>query len=423
MTINNLSLRLYNPVIAAISAGRFVEDLSRKARGWSRSIRKNGGYWQGDFSLVGDLGYLSDFFYNRLGYHFEEKYGGQKTWEGLIYEMDLVVNGVRRRRSLNNLGNYVTAAYTDEKDVARTSAAASLASSIARYGRREELLLMSGYPQTAAEARRDLALKENQWPTARMVGVERSPNTFLEVSVCGYVFTANWRFETAGDGTTGNLSTYLGELITTDCEFLSAGGIDANTLQVRKDTSSPRRVWDVMQELNEMGISGAPTRIYVENDRRLAYRAIDTTPRYFLRGDKLYDTLGGKSETIRWLVKPAVVRDATYPISRAEYSGWLEDARDFVMTEVEASEAGLTWKTEDLEESDILAATQKYEKMLADEAEAQVGQKEKKGKQKTKSKIRPASGGSGGSGGGGEGITWNKPPAPISGGSGKDKPI
>lgn len=421
--ISSLSLRLYNPVIATVSASRFVEDLSRKARGWSRSIRKNGGYWQGDFSLLGDLSYLSDFFYNRLGYHFEEKYAGQKTWEGLIYEMDLVVNGVRRRRSLNNLSNYVTAMYTDEKDVTRTSAAASLASSISRYGRREELLLMSGYPQTAAEARRDLALKENQWPAARMVGVERSATTFLEVSVCGYVFTGNWRFETAGDGTTGNLSTYLGELITTDCEFLSAGGIDTNTLQVRKDTSSPRRVWDVMQELNEMGLSGAPTRIYVDNDRRLYYRTMDSTPRYFLRGDKLYDTLGGKSESIRWLVKPAVVRDATYPISKAEYSGWLADARDFVMTEVEAGEAGLTWKTEDLEESDILAATQKYAKMLADEAEAASGPKEKKGKQKTKSKIRPGSGGgSGGSGGGEDGITWNKPPKPIGGGGGKDLP-
>ena len=359
-----ISLRMFHPVL---SGAAFLEDLSRVAAPtWRRSTRRDGGYWRGSFTLTGERDRLALFFHERLGAHIEEKYSGYKTWEGMVYEMDLTLEGNTRRRSLDLLSNYVTATYIDTTGDINTSAAAENEASIARYGRREELLTLDGYPQTASEKRRDTWLKENAWPWARPVGALRGMGANqLTVTVCGYVFTSNWRYATGG-ATTGNVSAYIADLIA-NCEFLSAGIVNENTLQVKFESSIPSRTYDVISEQAGLGdASGNPWRFWVDNDRRANYKLIDTTPAYYLRGGELYASAGGSQAAISWTVKPGVARDMNYPISRAEYSGWLPDARDFYIEEVEAGPGGLALKTELFEESEILAAQQAYEQALED---------------------------------------------------------
>lgn len=361
-----ISLRMFHPVLAG---GAFLEDLSKPvAPTWRRSIRRDGGYWRGSFTLTGDRDRLALFFHERLAAHIEEKYGGFKTWEGLVYEMDLTLDGSTRRRSLDLLSNYVTATYINTIGDINTSTAAQNEASIARYGRREELLTLDGYPQTASEKRRDTWLKENAWPWARPVGALRGMGSDqLTVTVCGYVFTANWRYTSVGDGTIGYVSTYISEMVETDCEFLTGGTISENTLGVKKEASIPSRTYDVISEQAGLGdASGNPWRFWVDNDRRANYKMIETTPSYYLRGGELYGSAGGSQAAVPWTVKPSVVRDMNYPISRAEYSGWLPDARDFYIEEVEAGPGGLALKTELFEESEILAAQQAYQQALED---------------------------------------------------------
>jgi hypothetical protein len=363
------NLLLKTPVI--YGAPVFVRNISQEATGWRRSIRRDGGYWMGSFTISADPIHLGQFFNEYLGYHFEE-IAGNKTWEGLIYEMDLTINGITRNRSLDMMYNYVSVKYNDDSDAAQNSAAESNAASISRYGRREELLLLDNYPQTAAEQYRDTYLREHAWPWARVVGVKlqekgakRKIEDRLEVSVAGYIFTANWRFETVGDDTDDDVSTWITDIVATDCEYLQTGAIVANTTQVRKETNMPERAWDVIAELTDLGGLDAfsfavPYRFYVDNDRRAFYEQISTTPLYSIRDGGLYTGPGGNALVSPWKVRPGVVRDLDYPGRKLEIDTWLDDGRDFYVSEVEFGDgfSHPVLKTDYFEESEGLAAQQ-----------------------------------------------------------------
>ena len=73
--------------------------------------------------------------------------------------------------------NHVTVTYTDVSDTVQTSAASTQDQSIAKFGRREDLLTLDGLRQATAEARRDAYLLENAWPWARAVGMSANDKT------------------------------------------------------------------------------------------------------------------------------------------------------------------------------------------------------------------------------------------------------
>ena len=73
---------------------------------------------------------------------------------------------------------------------------------------------------------------------------------------------------------------------------------------------------------------------------------------------------GGSQEIAAWVVKPGVVRDMTYPVNKWNYAGWLNDARDIYIEEVEAGPGGLVLKTELFWEGEILAAQAAYQNSL-----------------------------------------------------------
>jgi hypothetical protein len=378
------SLRVLSPIIRTANPPRLVLDITPdwqkpdiplKARGWRRSTRAIGGFWQGEFTLYGDLSDLAHFFYHNLGCHVEEYSGGHKTWEGIVYEMELTTDGSTRRRSFDTLYNYVKVRYrSTDNDVLFTGTASNTAS-IQAYGRREQIWPVDGQDGNAAADVRDSILREFQWPTAKKAGTTLGlvGDASLFVRVCGYVFTANWRYESAGDNTDDNLSDWLSEIITTDCPFLQEGKIQSNTRQVRKETKIEMRAWDVITKLLEMGISDGsnkvPARAYVGDERRFYYEQIRTAPLYFKRKGGFYTAAGSHIEADPWQVRPAVVRDLTYPIESYEIDSWLPDARDGYMTEVEVWDnqdgtARLVPKGEEFEESDILTAQEAYKEQL-----------------------------------------------------------
>ncbi|MHC4412292.1 MAG: hypothetical protein ACYSW6_04850 [Planctomycetota bacterium] len=364
----SLSLRVHSRVL---DNQGFIEDVTTSAIGWRRSIRAQGGYWQGEFSLTGDIQYLARWFYQFLGFHFIERSAGRNTWEGLIYEMDFTTTGVTRRRSLDMLYNNVKVRYIDTNNEIALTTAASDSDSISTYGQRDQIWPIDGQDLTAAAAVRDSILQEYMYPYGRTVGttIGEESESSLIVRVCGYAFTANWRYETAGDNTDDNLSDWLSEIITTDCEFLNVGKIESNTLQVRKETRVEMRAWDVITKMLEMGNSDQPVRAYVDNDRYFNYETIDTTPQYFKRGDGLYGSAGSNLAINPWQVRPAVVRDLTYPVSKVELGAWLDDARDWYISEVEVWDVGdgetkLVLKSEEYEESEILTAQEVYQEMI-----------------------------------------------------------
>lgn len=442
--MSSYSLRVSSSVLNATPA--FVGDLTGVGN-WKRSIRANGGSWQGSVTLTGSIGNLSDKFYTWLGYHVEERTGGVKTWTGLVYEMELSYAGVRRRRSLDLMANYVSLYYVDPARVEYQTSWASQTQSIARYGRKEEIDWLDDMTEPAAEAQRDRMLAEMAWPWARPLSISSPGDAELTITACGYAFTANWRYttqnsefdteqgaltyaattftdagqdfsdwDTTAPGTAqysiwvtnddntltwayigdlnggntaidiytdqgltvagwngtdpiaggqtpvsyyvrGGASALISDIVANDCEYLTAGSIDTNYVQVNRILQRDQRAWDVMMDAVDLGdTSGNPYRLYVTPDRYLMYKQIDTTPRYYLRYGGVYDSAGSTTNVLPWLVQPGVFRDMSFTVARSEEGSWLSDARDIYVDEVEVDADGdLTLKTELFSEGDLLA--------------------------------------------------------------------
>lgn len=357
------SLRLYAPVL--VSAGSFVEDVTTRAQNWRRTKRANGGDWLGTFRLYDSEAVLRTWFNERLGFHFEERYG-LVTWEGLVWEMEYTHLGISRRRSLDGVANAVKALYTDETDTIQESAWATQAQSMAQYGRMEELIVMDGYPQATAEGRRDKVLAERAWPAARPMGGRAKRESYLEVTVAGYIFTGNNLYVTAADGLTGNANAWVEDIVGTDLEFFSAGRLATNTFQVKRELTVPQRALETLNEITELGdTSQVPWRLFSETGRLLSYQQVDKSPRYYLHSGKIYDSSALKTEVAPWLMEAGVVvRDMEYPVSSPEQGSWLDDGRDIYLEEITASEGGISWSTEEFSETELLAAQEDYQRTL-----------------------------------------------------------
>jgi len=338
------SLRLYTSAVAGTPG--FIGDLTNSALGWRRSIRGAGGYWIGNFEMTGDLATLQQFFYERLGCHVEERSGGVVTWEGMVYEIDLTWGGIQRRRTLENMSNYAIVNYTDvDSGQQAETSAGQAADSVTRYGRKENRVTVTNVTVTEANAQRDTAVKRNAWPWARPVSIGRgSGQASLAVTVCGYAFTLNWRYlsSTTLDGVTGNASTFVSNILTNDAQLVTAGTVNTNTLQVKRESTTPLRAWDAIQRVTGMGdASGNVWRSYVTTGRKLNYEQIvTTTPSYYWRNGSLYAGAALRNEFNPYQVVPGVLRDAEYPLTRSESGSFLGDARDIWIEEVKVDADG-----------------------------------------------------------------------------------
>lgn len=337
------TLRLGNPVV---TGGGFLDDITKVAKNWRRSTRWLGGYWQGSFSVEGKPTELQDWFFNRLGCHVEERSNGVVTWEGLIYEMELTLNGVKRRRSLDLMNNAVATEYVGYGGGQHTTPFETQTQSIARYGRKE--LVLSG-PTGSSEPAVQMAVTElaaNGWPWPRAVSVDVLGATRLSVSCVGYVYTANWRYvdDTQYDDGWHDITVneFVHEILDDYClDLLVKGNIAPNTLNRKKLIAGKTRAWDFLEELAALGdASGNRYHLWVGPGRRIHYGPVDTTPRYIMRQGGLYNTAGATVGLNPYLITPAVVRDLSFPVARSEPGSFLDDARDIFVEEVEVGANG-----------------------------------------------------------------------------------
>jgi hypothetical protein len=382
-------LKVYTPV--ALGEPSYVTTVKGDV-GWARTTRRLGGFWRGKFTMRQDPdnpGQLLKWFYEFLGNHFVEISAGGVTWEGMIYEMDYANNGIIRRRSLDLMWNRAWSKYKSERNQSEaldTEIAENLASQ-ARYGVREEMLLLDGYDLEDAESERDTFLAERAFPAPWVVGTDlkRGRETRLDVVVAGYVFTTNWLFVTAlpdlespsPEPLADDISNWAREILELDCPFLKIGSIQENTRQKRKVLPVPQRAFDVLTELARVGGTALePWRFHVGTDRRANYVSIPKEPEYFIRGGDVYTSAGARTAVSPWKVRPAVFRDTDYLGRKLEIDTWLDDGRDFYVGEVEYGD-GYTQpilKTELFLESEILAAQHQAQEQQKQDAKAKGGE-------------------------------------------------
>jgi hypothetical protein len=344
------TLLLFN----SIKQGRgFQADLTTLAKSWERSIRLQGGYWQGSFDIEGEVSVLQDWFYNRLGWHVEERSHGATTWEGAVYELELTINGVRRRRSLDDMSNFI--AVTDKYPGKWEEDNINWPSAV-RYGRKENFVA----------AAPTVYLREHAWPWPRATminptGGKSQGKATLNVALCGYAYMLNWVYVNcltySGRVDQIHIDTWITELLNNSArEWHTIGRIWTNVKGINKYLQSAIRLWDFLQELTQLGDDAANMfRMYVGNGRKIFYEKIDLTPRYWLRDGDIYTTLGERAATLGRTVQPCVVRDAQYPAYRGEPGSMLLDARDILVEEVHVDGDGrLSLRTSTTSDADIL---------------------------------------------------------------------
>ena len=369
-----VQLRVYESVL---TGSTLLAHLRPRGNDWRRSIRALGGSWQGTLTVRGEIGDLVAMFYNWLGGHIEES-AGIKTWQGLVYEIELEHEGVRRIRTLDQMANAIDVSYQTGGEVS-SAGFSTQAQAIARYGRKEARLSVDNMPAATAQAYQARYLAQHAWPAPRPVAVGQAAGPVLTVRACGYAFTANWLFVQAGDGAEHDIDHWISAVVGTayglssdhggsvsgagDCQFLMAGNLASNTLQVAEVLDGDLRPWSLLEELAGLGdSSGDPWRVWVDLDRKLQYAALDLEPAYYLRDGKIYDTAGGRLAVDPWAMQPGIVRDLEYPIRRAEQGSAFADARDLFVEQVEVTADGaITMSTAILDESEILAAQASYQ--------------------------------------------------------------
>ena len=174
-------------------------DLTDMARNWTRSIRLQGGFWSGSFTITENKRIFSAFD-TWLGCHVEERSGGMVTWEGLVYEMELSTGGFVYRISLDTMWNKVRADFDPpgrtgdawESDWETNDLA------IARFGTKELLVPVDTTVPEVADRVRDMYVAEYGWPHAKIVGVCPPDREQLSVVVNGYAFLLNWKYNSGG---------------------------------------------------------------------------------------------------------------------------------------------------------------------------------------------------------------------------------
>jgi hypothetical protein len=85
-------------------------------RNWWRSIRGVGGFWIGEGDLATDRWMMQEMYLEGLGRRVVESVGSTTTWEGMIYEMSLTLDGQTYRRGLRDCANAVKAIYSKVGD-------------------------------------------------------------------------------------------------------------------------------------------------------------------------------------------------------------------------------------------------------------------------------------------------------------------
>jgi len=287
---------------------------------WRRTKRAIGGYHLGSFEVVGlGMPQLTDFYNTWIGMKIVENTFGITSYEGIVWQLDLVKNGVNYRRTLNPnyWQNNIQVIYTDGDGVKQTIAWSENTDSSDIFGEMKYEYVIGGATSAGATALQAQALTDYAWPKSRTVGSvsvgNPSPLTSadgLYVTTAGFWTTINWLTRTVtGVGTANVLITNL----VTESEFVTVGRMETNALSVGGETIEQKK-GDLIEAVIKQGdASGNIWKGGVYAGQKFVYELAPTTIDYVLRNGALYDKAGVKVDPA--LINPGFyVRDTNAPM-------------------------------------------------------------------------------------------------------------
>ncbi len=288
----------------------FYGNITRHAPDWKRTTAAIGGYKVGSFTAQ----YLSrsemqDWYDRYLGCRIVETTYGITSWEGLVYEMRLIIDGVEYVRTLDRewCHNNVQIVYSDPVGVRTVLAWSENVDSSDEYGEIRYQVSIGSATAAAAIQLQARHLKEFAWPRSRMVGavaLDSKGSTrkdSLTVSCVGYWATLNWRFRETN--LTVMDATSQIAILWAASEFILGWRLESNTLSVHVTVSNPRGLGELIAYVIEQGdASGNVWKGGVYADRYLIYEQAPTAVSHYLRDGVLVDLSG--TPVIPSLVEP-----------------------------------------------------------------------------------------------------------------------
>jgi hypothetical protein len=298
-----VSLWLFEPLAQGTD---FREDLTPLVTDWNRTTKAIGGYWQGGFSLSDEhltACQLDNFYRTRLGCQVKEITYSRVTWEGEIVELELTLDGITYRRTLEEARwqNKVKIQYRAGSGSNTTSTAWSeITSSSDLYGESGYIdVVTDDYNSDSATARRDRILTDRAFPQVVSVrGFEfrgeqdRQQRDNLKVRCVGNVFGMNRRYYESNISSAA-ISTQISTL-TAASEFVTAGKIDTNAMSVPVYCQGqPDRLWILIEDLICRGDTAGNSYVAgVYSGRKLDYNAASTSVTHYWRDGQLVNALG-----------------------------------------------------------------------------------------------------------------------------------
>lgn len=326
------------------------------ARDWARSTTFTGGPWQGTFKVFGEKDFLEQWFYEYLGFHLEESSFGSTTWEGFTWEIDFVdfdkshwtrftKRGRRRRRTYETMFNKVMCAFNDPETSSQGETSwYNDTNSQARYGIKEEIIYRD-LQQAAAEEAAQEFLAMHAHPNPQLISLEENVDEpFLEVSVVGYVATAQFRFTSTVDDSSSNVGDWVDDVFSTDLQFLSKFRRATNSRSIKQSLGERMRAWDLLENLLTLRDgSGNQFNIIVEPGRLISYDQWDPDPiGYFWNGALTTPNFDNMEERPR-MIRPGIYRASGFISDRsivAMQDSFFQSPQDFLLEMVEIDAKG-----------------------------------------------------------------------------------
>lgn len=344
--MDNYSLRIIAP--PHLTAVTHAEEFTRFAGQYRQSTTIQGGFWQASWVFENaERSFAERWYEEHLMYLFQNQIGAAVGWEGFIAEMELSINGFTERRGVLEMANAVRVDYTDESGAEQSTAFVTDDSSIARYGRREEILSLSEVTSDEADAYAAQYLHENSKPWSKPVAISfaSDKSVTLNVLCVGRIGTANWRYLTAGDGvTTGNADLFLSEIIADDIQFVSQGNLQSNDLQIlQRPKDTPQRAYERVREIVAMGRDAGGG---IHESWQFGVYGIGGYATYKpISNEPLYEWLpNGRLTAINaghispWLMQCGVLRNRTRTNKAAPPNSFLQQDNDILISEIEMTQ-------------------------------------------------------------------------------------
>ena len=295
-----MSLHIHNK---PAQGSQHIEGIDHLAEGWKRNKRAIGGDYTGSFKVTRlAMPQLTELYHSWLGNQIIETSYGIDSWQGVIWEMDLIKNGIAYRRTLDPRywHNRVKILFTNENNEKKTDDWSENTDSSDIYGEMEMIYSYGGMSAAGAAALQAKALAEFAWPKSRTAGgitVGRNKHTGsrdgLYVTCMGFWHTMNWQYYESDQDTTA-ASTAISNMLST-AEFVTSGRIETNSLSINSEGSNiSQRLGDLIEDIILQG-GVEPVSIWKGGvyQRRLNYEQVPTTVDYVYRNGVLETKTGG----------------------------------------------------------------------------------------------------------------------------------